>query len=166
MPLLAVVCSRCHSVLTYLHIPATMHPSVCSCSVQSLPQRAHIIAHSCHHAPICVLLQSMSKQMESNPRRFRASTVQITIDALMYRWTQCGHMRTTSQSTTHVGSCTVYRTSRASFKRSLGFLLRASAAEARQGQGRRRIAPVVARARDANLCSWQLVCLFYSTHGP
>jgi len=28
MPLHAVVCSCCHSVLTYLHIPATMHPSV------------------------------------------------------------------------------------------------------------------------------------------
>jgi len=50
-----------------------------SCRMQSLPQRAHILAHPCHHAPICVLLQSMSKQMESNTRRLRASNVQITM---------------------------------------------------------------------------------------
>jgi len=33
VPLHAVMCSRCHSVLTYLYIPATMHPSVCSCNL-------------------------------------------------------------------------------------------------------------------------------------
>jgi len=51
------------------------------CRVQSVPQRAHVLAHPCHHAPICVFLQSMSKQMKSNPHRLRVSTVQITIDA-------------------------------------------------------------------------------------
>jgi len=94
------------------------HATACCC-VQSLPQRAHILAHPCHHAPICVLLQFMSKQMESNPRRLHASTVQITIDAWTYRWTRYGHMRTTREPTTHVGPCSVYRTSRAYFKRSV-----------------------------------------------
>jgi len=72
-----------------------------------------------HHAPICVLMLSMSKQMESNPRRLRgvlhkSQSIRERTGGHVAR-----HMSTTSQPTTNVGSCTVYQTSRASFKRSV-----------------------------------------------
>jgi len=82
--------------------------------VQLLPQCAHILAHPLHHAPICVLLA-----MESSPLDCVSA---LHKSQLMYERTGghvAGHMRTTSQPTTHVGSWTVCQTSRASFKRSV-----------------------------------------------
>jgi len=86
--------SHWHSVLTFLHIPCTMHPSVCYCNLW---------ASGWNLAPVdCVLALHKSQSMRECTGGHDA-----------------GHVRTTSQPTQTRWFLHCVFTSRASFKRSV-----------------------------------------------